>query len=405
MNDTKRILLSSIILVMILLGMAVHTGCKKQNEPSAGSSTVTAQTKEIYYCPMHPEVTSDKPGNCPKCGMTLVKRQNKQPTEVNKADAKTVTGKILYYRNPMNPNVTSPVPMKDEMGMDYVPVYEKSQYRQENPGVYISPQKQQLIGIKTAKVEKRRLTGKINTVGIVAYDPDLFVAQQEFLSAVKSATGISTGNSAYLKQQNETLVNTAKRKLILMGMSQDEITKLIAVGAPDQSIYLPEGERIWIYLSVYQYELQFVKTGLPVEIETSAYPGQTFKGEIISIAPLLDTSTISFKVRVLAENPENKLRMQTYVNAKIKYDLGEKLSLPQEALMDSGLRKYVFIARPDGYFETRNIEVGAKADDFYEVLRGLAEGENVTTSANFLIDSESRLNAVLNQMSEPNQPQ
>jgi membrane fusion protein, copper/silver efflux system len=360
--------------------------------------------KGIYYCPMHPNFTSDKPGNCPICGMSLVKKETSQSEAANSASQGNLR-KILYYRNPMNPQMTSPVPMKDNMGMDYIPVYANEESLKMNQGVYINPQKQQLIGIKTGKVEKRRLSGQINTVGIAAYDPDLFVAQQEFLLAVKSAAGTSNNSVSTLRQQNENMVNTSKRKLLLMGMSQDEITTLIAAGTPDQSLYLPEGERIWIYLSVYQYESQFVKTGLPVEIETSAYPGQTFKGRIISIAPLLDISTISFKVRVLAENPENKLRMQTYVNAKIQYDLGEKLSVPQEAVMDSGLKKYVFVAKLDGYFETRNIEVGAKAEGFYEVLRGLAEGEIVTVSANFLIDSESKLNAILNQMSEQNQPQ
>jgi membrane fusion protein, copper/silver efflux system len=107
---------------------------------------------------------------------------------------------------------------------------------------------------------------------------------------------------------------------------------------------------------------------------------------------------------VLVENPGNKLRLQTFVNARIKYDLGEKLAVPQEAIMNSGLHKYVFVARPDGYFEPRDVKLGAKAEGFYEVLQGLTENENVTISANFLIDSESKLNAVLNQMSEPNQP-
>jgi Cu(I)/Ag(I) efflux system membrane fusion protein len=363
-----------------------------------------ANTKELYYCPMHPTYTSDKPGNCPICGMTLVKKETNKSAAGKDPTSKGDTSKILYYRSPMNPKMTSPVPMKDEMGMDYVPVFEKQESQKESLGVYISPQKQQLIGIKTAKVEKHKLFGQINTVGLVAYDPDLFVAQEEFLDAIKSTRGISDSNFAYVREQNDAFIKTSKRKLLLMGMSEDEIIKLIKAGIPDQNLYLPEDEKVWVYMAIYQYESEFIKTGLPVEIETSAYASQTFKGEIVSISPILDILTISFKVRVLVENPENKLKLQTFVNAKIKYDLGEKLAVPEDAIMDSGLHKYVFIAKPDGYFEPRDVKLGAKVEGFYEVLQGLVEGDLVTVSANFLIDSESKLNTVVTQMGEPNQP-
>ena len=116
--------------------------------------------------------------------MSLVK---KTAAEAPAGEPKAGQGgkKILYYRNPMNPQITSPVPMKDEMGMDYVPVYEE-QTPQAHPGVYISPQKQQLIGVKKGKVRMRQLSGQILTVGRVAYDPALFVAQQEYLQTLRA---------------------------------------------------------------------------------------------------------------------------------------------------------------------------------------------------------------------------
>ena len=133
---------------------------------------------------MHPNFTSDKPGDCAICGMSLVKRETVETPAMGHAAAEGGEKKILYYRNPMNPEVTSPVPMKDEMGMDYVPVYEE-EAAQQHAGVYINPAKQQLIGVKKQKVEKRKLSGQILTVGTVAYDPDLYVAQQEYLQAIK----------------------------------------------------------------------------------------------------------------------------------------------------------------------------------------------------------------------------
>ena len=146
----------------------------------AGKKQVS-QKKDLYYCPMHPNFTSDKPGDCSICGMSLVKRETVESPATGHVQKER---KILYYRNPMNPQVTSPVPAKDEMGMDYVPVYEEEQADQESQ-VFISPAKQQLIGIKKQKVEIRKLAGQILTVGTVAYDPNLFVAQQEYLQTLK----------------------------------------------------------------------------------------------------------------------------------------------------------------------------------------------------------------------------
>lgn len=399
----KKITILNTILVILVIAIGGGIFLNWRYDLLKGFTT-KSKSNDIYYCPMHPDYTSDKPGTCPKCGMSLVKRQANQPAEANEPVANTGTSKILYYRNPMNPNITSPVPMKDEMGMDYVPVYAKSQSQQENTGVYISPQKQQLIGVKTAKIEKQILAGQIETVGMVAYDPDLFVAQEEYLSAIKTYGRILDSNLVYAKEQNDKFLTTARRKLMLLGMSEDEIADLTAAGVPDENLYLPEGDKVWIYLYVYQYESEFVKADLPIEVETNAYPGEIFKGDIISVSPILDASTITFKVRALVENPEKKLKLQTFVNARIKYDLGEKLAVPQEAIMDSGLRKYAFIAKPDGYFEPRDVKLGAKAGNLYEVLGGLKEGDIVTVSANFLIDSESKLNAVITRMGEPNQP-
>jgi membrane fusion protein, copper/silver efflux system len=358
-----------------------------------------AKEKALYYCPMHPTFTSDKPGNCGICGMTLVKRQEAdKPADQNQELSQK---KILYYRNPMNPTVTSPVPMKDQMGMDYVAVYEEE--KSAAPGsVYISPQKQQLIGVKKAKVEVRKLIGQILTVGNVAYDPSLFVAQQEYLQILKSSKHVADSNIAYAIQGSDLLINTTKRKLIQMGMSESEITELAASGKPEQSLFLPEGDKIWVYVVVYEYETGLLKEGQKVEVESPAYPGEIFTGKIVSVGALLDPVTRSLKVRCLVDNPENKLKLEMYVNVNIEYDLGEKLAVPEEAVMHTGMRDIVFITDPNGYFKSTDVSLGQKVRGYYEVLAGLLPNEEVVISGNFLVDSESKLNAVLNQMTEPN---
>jgi len=352
---------------------------------------------------MHPSFTSDRPGNCAICGMSLVKKES---ADASAAQQKGGGDKrILYYRNPMNPQVTSPVPMKDEMGMDYVPVYEQ-QATQAHPGVYISPEKQQLIGVKKGKVQVRKLSGQILTVGRVAYDPALFTAQQEYLQILKGRQSAQKANLNEVDEQSISLVKAARSKLLLMGMSDAEIDTVEKLGKAETNLYLPTSEdrNVWVYVTIYEYEAALVKEGMPVRVDTLAYPGQTFQGRIVSITPLLEVATRTLKARALVENPDGKLKLEMFANVRIDYDLGEKLAIPEEAVMHAGTRDIAYVVDPNGYFEPKMVLLGAKAQGWYELLQGLAADDEVVTSANFLVDSESKLNAVLNQMTEPNRP-
>jgi hypothetical protein len=393
----KRTIIIGVIIVAAIIGVFIPG--RHNNTQRTGTISETA--KDLYYCPMHPNYTSDRPGDCPICGMSLVKRvvapKAEQKTEPGKS------GKILFYRNPMNPAVTSPVPMKDQMGMDYVPVYEEETTPAQTSGVYISPEKQQLIGVKKGRVEKRKLSGQILTVGRVAYDPSLFTAQQEYLQAFKSSRTIHK-DEGYIDEQSGALTKSMKQKLLAMGMSENEITELENRGKPQQNLYLPTGEdkNVWVYVTIYEYEAGLVKTGTPVEVRAIAYPGELFEGSVVSVTPILEAATRTLKVRALVDNPENKLKLEMFVNVVIKYDLGDKLAVPEEAVMHAGTRDIVFVAKPDGYFEPRVVTLGSKAQGYYEALRGLSENEEVITSGNFLIDSESKLNAGFNKSAEPN---
>lgn len=329
--------------------------------------------KEIYSCPMHPDFISDKPGSCGICGMDLVKKESQ--------DRKPKAGKdkILYYRNPMNPEVTSPVPMKDSMGMDYVPVYEEEAGGKAT-GVYITPEKQQLIGVTKEKAEKRRLTHQIVTVGEIAYDPDLYVAQEEYLQALKIATVSSS------------LLKASEKKLLLMGMSKAQIEELAERGTAQENLYLPaDSDSIWAYMTIYEYEIGLISEGMPVEIDVVAFPGEVFKGKITAITPVLNAQTRAIKVRAEIENPAHKLKPQMFVNARINIDLGEKLAVPETAVIDTGMRKIVYLVKQDDTFEQRDVILGQKALGYFEVLEGLKEGDIVVTSGNFLVDSESKL--------------
>lgn len=312
-------------------------------------------------------------------------------TLINSAKTPEGNRKILYYRNPMNPEITSPVPMKDSMGMDYVAVYQEA--GAEEGGIYISSERQQIIGVKKEQVEKRRLIHQILTVGKVAYDPQLYVAQEEYLQALKTRDALSTSSIA---GQTDSLLGAAERKLILLGMNKEQIEELAKQKHPQGNLYLPTKENtVWIYTTIYEYEIGLVKEGIPVEVESVAYPGEIFTGKITSITPIFDPMTRSVQARAEVDNPENKLKPEMYADVKINVDLGEKLAVSSEAVINTGKRTLVVVANEQGNFFSRDVTLGQRAEGFYEVLGGLEEGETVVTSGNFLIDSESRLQSAV----------
>jgi Cu(I)/Ag(I) efflux system membrane fusion protein len=329
---------------------------------------------------------------------------------IQKDDSLKTGNKILYYRNPMNPAVTSPVPMKDSMGMDYVPVYAVPAGRQEEgisgeaAGIYISPEKQQLIGVTKEKVEKRHLSHQIITVGEVAYDPDLYVAQEEYLQALKTVTATKNSILASTTERTNSLLSASGKKLLLLGMSKQQIDELAKRGSAQENLYLPIGSQsVWAYVTVYEYEIGLIKEGTSIEIEAVAFPGETFKGKITAITPVLNAATRAIRVRAEIENPEHKLRPKMFVNARINVDLGEKLAVPETAVLDTGLRKIAYVVRKDDTFEHREVTLGQKALGYFEVLGGLNEGDTVVTSGNFLVDSESKLRSAPQETSENKQ--
>ncbi|MFH0753016.1 MAG: efflux RND transporter periplasmic adaptor subunit [Candidatus Omnitrophota bacterium] len=318
-------------------------------------------SKSKYHCPMHPHFVSDTKGRCGICGMDLVK---------NDDEAKT----------------------KDSMGMDYVPVYEE---KDASSGVLINTNKQQLIGVKKDIVQQRSLIVEISTVGKVAYDPDLYVAQEEYVQALKAAAAAENSALESIREQSAGLLVSAKRKLLLLGMSMAEVEALKNSGMAQGSLFFPDNSgQAWIYMTVYEYEMGLVREGQEVVVDAVAFPGEMFKGKIVALTPVLNAQSRSVRVRAEVEDKDGRLKPEMFVNAKIEIVLGDKLAIPHEAVMDSGTRRIVYVVK-DNRFVAREVTLGAKAGDFYEVLAGLKEGEEVVISGNFLIDAESKLKGAL----------
>lgn len=348
----------------------------------------TAQQKEVYYCPMHPDYTADKPGDCPICGMHLVKKETAAPA----------AKKVLIYRNPMNPEITSTVPMKDQMGMDYLPVYEGGDVPTAVDGrspITLDAGKRQLIGVKTTPVGYRNLGRVIRAPGKVAYDPGLYQAISEYREALAAREKVKNSSWTDVIERADALVAASKLRLRQLGASPEQLAPGKDQPA-DTSLLLPSA-KAWVYAQIYEYEIALVKPGLPVYATAAAWPGEVFKGELKALDPILSAETRTLRVKAEVENPDLKLKPEMYVDLMIRADLGMKLAAPNAAILNTGERELVFVEKAEGEFEPRAIKAGLRTDEYTEVLSGLKTGEKVVTSANFLVDSESRLKAALAQ--------
>ena len=297
--------------------------------------------------------------------------------------------KILYYRNPMNPSISSPTFMKDSMGMDYIPVYEEEAEVgsvSSSQTVKISKDKQELIGVKTEVVLKRPLMRMVRTLAKIAYDPDLYVAQEEYIQSLKTAE--TTKNSALtsVSTQSNSMVEAAKLKLKLLGLSDKQIEELRTKAESDRGLIISDSltPYVWAYLTIYEYDLDTVKVGDHVTLKAIAYPEDEFQGEIVSIDSVLDMNTRSVRGRVRINNPQGKLKPNMYADAFLHIDLGESLALPKEAVLDTGIKKLVYIDLGKDEFEAREVEVAHKAiavidgqeREFFPVIKGLKENES-----------------------------
>jgi membrane fusion protein, copper/silver efflux system len=370
-----------------MLGFALMPlGCKKKDETTEARPAAKAQR---YQCPMHPQVIKDQPGDCPICHMRLV------PMEESAAPAPAAKRQVLFYRNPMNPKVTSPTPMKDPMGMDYVPVYSDEVQTTKMPGqspVRITPAQQQLIGVRVSAVERRPLTGTIRASARVAYDPDLYNAILEHQQAVSSLPR-AADNSTFQKEAQRT-VQATRLRLQRMGLSASQIDRLGSSEDDLDGFLLPEaGGTVWVYADIYAYEAPRIKSGQSVELTSTALPGRTFMGKVRSIDTVINAETRTLRARIEVPKAGGDLKPEMFLNAAIETSGEKALAVPKSAILPTGTRQLAFVETEPGKYEPREVRLGRETDDYFEVLGGLAEGERVVTSANFFIDSESKLKA------------
>lgn len=273
-------------------------------------------------------------------------------------------------------------------------------------------------------------TGKFVEKGqllFTLYSPELVATQEEYLLALKAQNYLGKSPFREVSNGGHSIREATRRRLKLWDITDEQIEELERTGKPKVHLafYSPisgyvtqkhtlkgmavnpgmplytitDLSKVWVLADLYEQEISLVKLGQRAEVTIASYPGEVFHGKVVYIYPYLESATRTVKVRLELDNYDMKLKPKMFANVQIQVDLGHQLAVPDGAVLDSGSRQVAFVSLGKGHFEPRNVTLGPKVDSHYVVLKGLREGEQIATSATFLIDSESQLKSAVGGMS------
>jgi len=417
--------------------------------------TQPAAADQLWTCGMHPQVIQDKPGTCPICHMKLTPLATTGAATTGPTRGER---KIKYWWDPMiGPSSISDKPGKSAMGMDLVPVYEDEVAA--GPTVTIDPVVVQNMGVRVATVTEGPLSKQIRAVGYLAeaqpnirdvnlrvsgwieklyadtegmyiqkgeplfelYSPQVLAALQELTVARRSRDAVRRELPAAMRADNVLLYRAAEQKLLLFGLSREQVDKLAAadptpttvtfqspitghltekmvvdgaaVKAGGRALRIVDLSALWLDAQIYEQDLPFISLGRKVAATVESMPGQEFEGEVIFIHPQVDPMTRTATVRMALPNPALRLRPGMYATAIIQSTVdAQAVLVPREAIIDTGARQVAFVSLGEGRFEPRKLQTGVSGDDgMVQVLKGLSAGDSVVTSGQFLLDAESRM--------------
>ena len=337
-----------ILTLLVLLTAMGAAYWSLERTASTGGPMSAAKKSDYYYCAMHPWFHQDHPGNCGICGMTLIKKEGGVGGENSSASAPPMERKVQYWVDPMNPLNRQDHPGKAPCGMDMVPVYEKGEIRAQAElpeslkglaPVDLSPFKQQLIGLRTATVEMKPVVRVIRTVGKYAGGSDNFSAE----------AGDFAENGKTASQKSRYLV-----------------------------------------ADIYALDVPYVKKGQTAWVSAFSGSGPRLEGQVSQIYPYDGTQSRVRQVRISLPAFSTA---ELFANVEIEAASQPLLSVPVDAVMTTGLHRYVFVKKSEENFVPTEITVGVQGDNELQVTNGLSEGETVVEGANFMVDADSKLEA------------
>jgi Cu(I)/Ag(I) efflux system membrane fusion protein/cobalt-zinc-cadmium efflux system membrane fusion protein len=379
---------------------------------SAGPAVAPTEPKiKAWRCPMDPEIVRKTPGKCPKCGMDLMPIYEEAPAAAPAAIQSMGVRTAKVEVRPLS---------RDTWTVGVVNLNERS------------------LAVINTKVNGWVERLYVNATGdpvrkgqalLSIYSPELVSSQDEYLLALKNLKSMEKSPVKDMVEGARRLAAASRRRLQLFDITPTQIADLEQTGKVKKNLtlvspangivmkrmvtqgtYVNAGmpllevadlSTIWVDADIYQYELPWIKVGQPVEMTLDYMPGETFQGKIDYIYPYLKEATRTAKVRLRFPNPNLKLKPEMFASVKIKSPVTKPaVVVPMEAVLDTGLKQHVFIALGQGRFEPREVKLGVFSDEnnYREVLSGLTGGEEVVTSAQFLLDSESRFREAIQLM-------
>ncbi|MGB2867660.1 MAG: efflux RND transporter periplasmic adaptor subunit [Bacteroidota bacterium] len=397
---TKQLIVLGLgtLLVLSSCTKRASNGSKDNAHPATAQSVPAVQ--EYYTCPMHPTVISDRPGACPVCGMTLVRKTG--PVELSSDSLAQLQSITLSPTQRVLANVSTAVVERHPLNkvIDLVGVVDVAESNQATVSARFR-----------GRIEKLyvNFTGEVVTKGqplFELYSPDLLTSEQEFILALDGhqqnmIQGMRDRLQTHFGMTAEQIAELeSSRKVRTTIQFKSPIHGTVLYKQVQEGQYVDEGtvlyqladlSKVWIYLDVYERDVSYIKIGQPVYITSEAYPDDTFAGRVTFVDPVMNGETRTVRVRTEFSNLHGKLKPKMYVTAQVTLPLGKTLVVPSGAVLSTGKRTLVWVEIKPNTFEPRNVVVGQSSDNDTEVLEGLAEGEHVASTGGFLIDSESAL--------------
>jgi RND family efflux transporter MFP subunit len=451
------------VLVIVLIAAAVFAlrpmstvANSKSEMPMVADSTT--QPKQLWHCGMHPQVVQDHPGNCPICHMALTPIGS---ADTESSDRKI----LYWWDPMLGSSSISDHPGKSAMGMEMVPVYANrggptvtiDPVIVQNMGVRTAqvirgPLNKTVRAVGMLQIPESGLHDVSLKIGgwidklyadqdgmhvvqgqplFDLYSQDLQVAQQELISAINSQKSLGPDAAENLKQEAQSFVDSSKRKLRLWDITEQDIDaiakadhplkdipfrspatghiedKMIVQGSAVQPMMklmrVADHTKMWLDAQVYQDQIPLVKLGQEVIATVDGIPEKKWKGSITFIYPHLDHMTRTLTVRISLNNPEFELKPGMFATAEIiTQPIADAIQVPREAVIDTGDRQIAFVIESEGHFTPRNVRMGLMGDDDrVQIVDGLAPGETVVTSGQFLMDVESRTIEATQKLASP----
>jgi len=453
-----RILASSFALV-VLVGAGAYFVWRKTKpshspQPQHQHSASTPSGPTIYYRdPDGRPYYSATPKKTPEGKDYLPVRASEDVSFADKPPSSPAAAgerRVKFYRHPMGLPDTSPVPKKDAMGMDYVPVYEGE--AQDSSTVSISPGKLQKTGVRSQPALRRTLNVPVRAAGKIEFDPRrTSLVALRFEGFIESAAKVAEGD--YVRKGEPLMrvfspalsgaaaelvavlrtggdrarIESARRRLVALGVDDAMIAAIARArrapyavdwpapqsghilervalngmrAAPGETLFrIVDHSIVWALADISERDLGLIAPGQSASVRPRAYADRVFSGRVALIYPHLNMETRTARVRIELPNPDGLLRGDMYADVEIAACCGGAvLAVPDSAVIDAGKRQVVILDKGEGRFEPREVTLGRRGEGFVEIQKGVAEGDRVVTSANFLIDAESDLKAALRSL-------